>query len=420
MAKERESVTTDEPLIDGFTWDEGEASNEAFFPAPIAKDKVRSQRELLEEVENKEESGKGKKGKNGNGGDSTGDESEPEPFSEGADSFIESKNPKSGKSENTEGEAAGTKGIGTTKPEEHGDIVPEDDPDDKEFFKTLTKELKDKGIFSAVEIEDDEEIDEEKFIELQEAEVQSRAEEIFEDAFQQINNDPTAVALLRFIKSGGSTYDFINHYKDNTRLPDNLDLDKAPNQKKVLEYYYLNIEKIDPEDLEERMELLKDEGKQKKYAEKYYKIINDQDVANKLQLATEQEKVVKDNNTKAEKLRTDLQKVLDLGKGEANFEFTKDETKELVSYITKPAIKIGPNRFISAFQAKIGEIMKDHKKMLTLAKLIKKDFSVPELTKATETKVTKKIESNLRDAKQGLKTRSEKHIEKTLADFFSE
>lgn len=419
---ETQEAITHEDLVDAFKWDAGD---DGIFTTTPVKDKTAEQQEVIDKAKGKEDAKKDKE--NGNGG--SGREQQPEPESE--HSWFESEG-----SENTEGK--GTKGkttktAGAAESEDEPVDEPEgktkvkvadeneDDPEKPDtFFKTLATELKEKGILSSIEITEDEEIDEDKFFELQNEEIEARADEIFNGIFEQLKQDPDAVAFLQFKRAGGSTYDFFHQYREATNLPDNMDLADATNQEKVLKYYYLNVEKVDEEDLAEKLEFVKEKGKTEFYAKKYYKEINDKDTAAKLALIQSQEEQVQKNKVNSEKLKTELQKILTDGTGEADFKFDVEDSKELVAYITKATIKIGTNRWVTAFQAKIGEIMNDRKKMLTLAKIVRKDFKIPNLKKEITNTVNKEVKSKLIEAKHGNKARSTTtNAEKSLADFFN-
>lgn len=416
MAQERVTAGTvieapdQHELVDAFKWD---FQDDGVFQAPEPKKtKIEKEEEVLKAVKKKD----GKDEENVNGGDDT----EYEPFSENKHEKPESKTTESTEGKDTKSKST-TEVSRTNKPEEHGDLNEAqltDEQKEVEFFTTLAKELKEKSILT-LELEEDDEITEEKFFELQEAEIQSRADEIFEDVFEQIKQDPDAVAFIKFKRGGGNTADFFNTFKENTTFPDNLDLEKKENQLKVLRHYLLSLGTVDEEDLSEEIERIQEKGKTESLAKKHYKNINDREIANRLALIEDQKKRATKAQEDAIKTRDTLSKVLATGVGEGNFKFTKEEQKDLVTYLTKPTIKVGANRFITSFQAELGEIMSDPKKMLTLAKIVKKKFDLPEVNKAAETVITNKIKSKLLEAKKD-KTRSTMSGEKSLADMFSD
>jgi hypothetical protein len=392
-----------EDLVTGFNWDD----DDSFFPAPVVESKEEKQRKVVQAIKDAEEpeveeleadKKKPKKAK-----EAEDDELEDEP------EFFESEKTKDSKGEITKN----AKGKSEEVENEAGE-----EPEKDTFFTTLASELKEKGIFSAIQLDENEEIDEERFFELQEEELNARVDETFEGFFEEVNNDPDAVAFIKFKKQGGSTAEFFSVFREASSLPDDLDLVDVKNQEKILKHYYLNVEKIDEEDLEDKLEWVKDKGKTEAYAKKYYKEINDKERVAKLTLIDKQEKAEKSAKENSDKLRGQLQAVLAKGEGEGLFKFDAEDIKESVSYITKPTVKIGANKFITAFQADLSEIMKDQKKMLTLAKIVRKKFDIPDLKKIVTTEVSKGVKAKLQEAKQNKTSRSTTSTEKSLADYF--
>ena len=128
-------------------------------------------------------------------------------------------------------------------------------PDEEvQFFTTLAKTLTEKGIFQNVEIKDGDIIDGEKLIELQDQEIEARLEETFESFFQEMDED--GIAFLKYKKAGGDTRTFLNAYSQSLELPTS-DLSTEEGQEKMLRYYYKNIEKLDAEDVDDRIEWAK-------------------------------------------------------------------------------------------------------------------------------------------------------------------
>lgn len=389
-------------LVDGFNWDNDSGD---IFPAPVVETKEEKQRKVVKaattpevEVEN--------------------ENPDDEPIEEEHQFFEDEP-----EVENPEEKPAPKPKKGEEVVEDENPEGPEnEDPEnvDDKFFKTLAQEMVEKNIFTAVEIAEGDEINEDRFFELQSEEIQARVDETFVGIFEEINNDPDAVAFLNFKRQGGSTYEFFNTYRNSANLPENMDLEVEANQEQVLRYHYLNVEKIDAEDIEEKLEFVKEKGKTGHYAKKYYQEALDRDNTAKLALIKKQEDDTKAIKERNDKLKNDLQTVLTAGVGEGSFKFTAEEIKELPNYITKPSVNVGKNRFVTPLQVKLAEIMKDPKKIATLAKILRKDFDTPDLKASIETKVTKGVRSKLEEAKKNKTTRSTTSAgEKTLADFFT-
>lgn len=432
MAKDRANVANSENtnLLEDYKWDE----NESFFGIPAEESSQEVQEKVIRKVKDtstpEEESNNNppKKDKAKEGAD--GDEQQPEPGSEseseGKHSWFDIETPKGAdqkpesKSTKPEGGSdTGGEGNAKTEVKKEGD---EDAPsdDDVEFYTTLAKELKDKKIFSETLFKDEDEIDEAKFFELHDAEIEGRAEEIFEEFLEKIEADDDAKAFVVFKRNGGDTAKFFQAYKDGTGLPENLDLTKAADQKKVLVFYYTNVEELDADELDEKLEYVTEKGKTEENAKKYY----DKIVQKQKQIRADVLKAQDDAKAaaldKSKKNKIALQEVLDGGKGVEGITFNDKDKKTLVDLATKPAIKIGTNRYITQMQALLGDVMKDPAKFLSLAKWLNEGMKFPELEKQVTTKVVTKTQKSLREARinRGLVDTGTNKGEKSLIDAF--
>jgi hypothetical protein len=110
---------------------------------------------------------------------------------------------------------------------------------------------------------------------------------------------------------------------------------------------------------------------------------------------------------------------LNTGTGANGIKFNKEEQKTLLDYSMKPSIKLQNGRYITPFQLAMSQAMKDQTLFLTLAKLASNGFKIPEIEKATETKVVNKIKTKLRESKQvGLASSSSARDFDSVADLF--
>lgn len=296
----------------------------------------------------------------------------------------------------------------------------EEPSDDSKFYSTLASELKEKGIFQNVELKEGEEIDEDKFFELQDAEIESRVEETFEAFFEELDED--AKAFLKFKKSGGNTQDFFQVYRESLSL-DNIDLESEEAQELVLKHYLSTMDSMDDEEISDRLEWLKENGKKKAYAEKYMNKLQELDRQKKEAISKSIEAQSKQREEGAKKFNQDLQSELEKTEAVGSFNFSKVNKKELLDFMIKPSVKIGKNKYITHFQAELGNIFKaegeDKKKLLLLAKLVKSNFDVKDLIEETKTKVVKEAKSKLQQAKSGVKaSTSGGYTKKSISDYF--
>lgn len=319
---------------------------------------------------------------------------------------------------NVEGFFEEEKPNSTKEDEEVKDAKP-GETDDK-FYTTLASELKEKGIFQNVEIKEGEEIDEDKFFELQDSEIESRVEETFETFFEELDDD--GKAFLKHKKAGGSTQDFMQVYQ-NTISIDGVNLDEDKDQDLVLTHYMRTVDAMDEDEISDRIEWLKENGKKKAFAEKYFNKLQDIDTERKTALAERVNQLSKQREDSAKKFNEDLNKELDSTESVGSFSFNKVDKKGLINFITKPIVKVGKNKYITEFQAELGEIFKgegeNKKKLLLLAKLVKTKFDVKDLIAETKTNVVKEAKSKLQQARTGVRPSSSGGAnKKSLSDFF--
>lgn len=270
----------------------------------------------------------------------------------------------------------------------------EEENDDSEFFTTLSKELTEKKIFQHVKLAEGEKIDEEKFFELQNEEVEGRVEEAIQDFITQVGDEDGA-AFIKFKKAGGRTADFFEFYSSVSGELD-VDIEKESGQDAVLRKWYKTIENLDDEDIEDKLDWLKEGGKKKKYAEKYLlkmeaetKSAKDKFLNDQLEAQTERE-----NAKKA--FSTNLKTTLDTTDAVGDFVFSKAEKPSLMDYILKPAVKLKTNQYLTQFQSDLNEIVKgDPQKLLILAKLLKTKFDTSDMIVKQKTEAVKKVKSTL-------------------------
>lgn len=301
---------------------------------------------------------------------------------------------------------------------------PKEGEEDDKFFTTLAGELKDKGIFQNVELKEGEEVTEEKFFELQDAEIEARVEETFQAFFEELDEDGRN--FLKFKKAGGRTADFLESYNSGGFDIEEFDENDEAQRTRVLTHYLSTVEKLEPEDVKDRLEWLKEGGKDKVYAKKYFESINSQREELKKEVLKQQQELANQREATAKQFSETLKATLDKTEAIGAFPISATDQKELGSYITKPTVKVGKNKYIPAFQAEIAKIFKAdteeaQKKLLLLAKLVKTDFDVTDLEKTTKTKVVKEAKSKLKDARTGVKPASAgSYAKKSLGDYFAD
>lgn len=295
-------------------------------------------------------------------------------------------------------------------------------PDPEDYFTNLASDLKDRGIFANVELKEDEKIDEDKFFELHDAEIEARVDETIDALFEDF--DQEGKDFIKFKKNGGgSTLDFMNQYFTPFTM-ETLDEENSEQRQKVIKHYLTTVEKVDSEDLEDRMAFIKEGGKEKAIATKYFNKLNDLREANKKTVLESAAAKRQQEQENAKNFAEGLVSVAATTENVGMFPISKIEQKELPVYITKPNVKVGKNKYIPAFSSELGRILraetpKDQQDLLVLAKLIKNKFKIDDLKVKTETTVTKEAKSRIAAAKSGVKAHSSGDTnKKALSDYF--
>lgn len=415
MAKEAEVVEkTAGNLLDDFDLND----NIDFFGIKAEGSETENQEGVVRKVkEVKEEIPKKKKDAENTDASESGSESEADSeltFFEDTEAEGDDKKP-----EGKVAKGKDTKGAGD-KSEHTGDVDDEPvDDEDEEIYTTLVQELHEKGIFS-VPLADGEKVNEEKFFELHEQEVETRVDELFTEFLDEMKADEDTMAFIKFKRNGGSTAAFFDAYKEVTGLDDDLDLTNKANRKKVLTYYYTNHEGMDSEELAEKLEWLEEKGKEAEMAEKWFKKIKTIEENAKANLVKKQENDIKAGKLKTEKLISDLKAALIAGKGEADFTFS-DKDSVLLNKVTKATVKLDNGRMITEFQSMLGKVMSTPTGILTLAKLLNDGFKIPEVIKKVNKEVTNETKRKITDIKKEtvLRKSGTARTDKALADFFS-
>lgn len=281
----------------------------------------------------------------------------------------------------------------------------EDEGHEEDFYTELAKESKQRGIFQNVDIPKDGKIDEDQYFELQDAEVEARVDETFEGFFEEMDDD--GKAFLKFKKNGGTTRDFLTQYLQPGLNLEQFDDENAAQVRLINEYYMRNIEGKDEEEIEDGLNWLKDNGKEKVYATKRFEKIKTAEKKRKEEVQEAARLAADKRESDVKQFNQELMNTLAETEKIGDFQISKAEQKELGAYLTKPVIKVGKNKFVPPFQAKIAQIFraeteKDKQHLILLAKLIKSDFDVSDLVTETQTKVTRKAKSTLSKIKRGL------------------
>jgi len=335
-----------------------------------------------------------------------------------------------------------TQQVETSKPNKLNEVVEDDEPskldnkDDNsnskeevdEFFdeeendfkpissewSSIYKELKTRGIIN-IDVEDESNIDANRFIEIQEEEIEARLDETIQAFMQELDED--GKAFLKFKKEGGNTKDFFKIYSEISEVP-TPEYGDEKSQEKFLRYYYSNYEELDDDDVDDKIDWLKESGKLSKYAQKFHEQIEEDNEKTKQETIEKQKRFAIQQEEQKKQLVKELKATIDSSSEIKNWTLTQRDKRELHGYMTKPAVKIGNNQFLTQFQNDLQNAFKDKSKMILLAKILSSDFDVTDIKEKAKTEVIKETRQKINNQKLNPVTSTKGSRNKGLADFF--
>ena len=111
-----------------------------------------------------------------------------------------------------------------------------------------------------------------------------------------------------------------------------------------------------------------------------------------LQQAAESKRIAKENEIE---YKQSIKDVLEDTKEVSGVKITTKDKTTLYNFLTKKAHKVSDKKSVTGFQKGLSEVFQDPTKMILLAKLISSDFDLSDFEKATKTKQTRKVKTNL-------------------------
>lgn len=264
--------------------------------------------------------------------------------------------------------------------------------EDDNYWGDIYKDFKENNLLKHVELEEGEELTQERLFELQQEDYDTEVSERLK-TWAKDDLDADAQAFIKFKTQGGNTADFFAAYKDSSDIPTG-DLEDEDYQDKVIRYQ-LQQEDWDKEEIEDRLEYLTSSGKKDKIAKKYESKMQREDSKRKeglLAQAAESKKAAKLNE---EEYKQSIKDVLEDTKEVSGMKFTAKDKTNLYSFLTKKSFKVSDKKSVTGFQKGLSEVFQDPEKMILLAKLVSSDFDLSDFEKASKTKQTRKVKTNL-------------------------
>lgn len=258
------------------------------------------------------------------------------------------------------------------------------------YYNNLYLDLKDKGFYQNVELEEGQELTAEDLLDLQEQEITERISE-----WGKSNIGETGAEFLKYLRSGGDPSNFLKMQASLGGLPEG-DISDERYQENVIRYT-LAGEDWDAEEIEDRVAMLKENGKLEKVALKYDTRVREERARAQEELINEQkeqEKVRKENFKQYKNSLLEVAKT----KSEINgFRLTPAKATKLVENITKASVTTETGQTLSKFQNDLNQSLKDPEKVLLLAMLVDNNFDFSQIQKQAENKTAKEVKRNIQN-----------------------
>jgi len=289
---------------------------------------------------------------------------------------------------------------------------------DPKYFTNLALDLRDRGTLREVEIDENAEITEDEFFDLQEREFEARMEGAFEQFSEDMDND--GKDFIRAKKKGMSTKDFFSRYLAPTFDLTEFDPSNKTHINKTISHYLTVVEGLEGEELEDRKEWLKNSGKEATHAQNFYNKISKIDTARKQNIMAALDQRAKAQEEAVQEFNEALAEVLNKTETVGVFTINKSARKDIYEAITKPTIKAKKGSYVPKLVAKISKILsgsteKDLKDLIALTMIVESDFNLPSLQEEVETQVTKRAKARIGKKQPRASSGGTK---RELADFF--
>lgn len=264
--------------------------------------------------------------------------------------------------------------------------------------------LKEKGTID-YELEEGEELTEEKAAEILEDEwensIESRVEELFEEMPKFVKD------LNKFVLQGGDVRKFLSAMTKNSKVDTSVDLSIESNQELVVRQS-LSEEGYDEDYIQTQIDFLKDSNKLENFSKNKIQKKKEREDREAEALKEEQRKLKEQQKVQQRKAKTKLASTVSNLEEIKGIKLSKVDKKELPNYMLERNVKLQNGGKITTMQKDIMEALQDENKAIFLAKLLRNDFDLSDLAKEVQTKVTKKVKDGIRRNK-----RSSKNIKST-------
>lgn len=258
-------------------------------------------------------------------------------------------------------------------------------------------------ISGALEVSEE---DLEEFKSLDEEDQKQVVKDYFEEAVENrftesIKELPESVKnIVKYAVNGGNITNLLNNMFKNRAngVSEDIDIEEESSQITVVKQKLIE-EEYDEDYITSQIEYLKDSGKLKVTASKYFEKYKADKLANESREVRRLEEERKLNKQRQIDFRKDLAQYVSSNEDIKGFKLSKKDVAEIPEYISAQSIKLQNGTVTSPFYKDFLEAMKDKDKLVVMATLLRNNFDFTSLQKSIGTKVTKTLKENLQNQK---------------------
>ena len=277
--------------------------------------------------------------------------------------------------------------------------------------------LRDKGF---IDYEDEElsseDFDEDSFIEDKfDQMVESKIEETISGLPESVKN------LIRYATKGGNVDQMIAEMSSSRKSGITVDMNmEDENSQEEVVRFVLKNQGYDDNYIESNIEFLKDRDKLKQTATTHFNKWKAEEEVRETSRIQEQNDRIRKQREDALNYKKDIGDFLS-GKPKVNsIGFTRNEIKELPSYMGDATVRLEDGRTITPFYRDLFESLKNKEKSTLLAKIVKSDFNMTDIKKYLESSVAEEAERNIKNKSTAVTTStgsSQQGTRRNLAEY---
>lgn len=309
--------------------------------------------------------------------------------------------------------------------EENEDDDKNKDVDSKSPNIFILNKLKEKG-FIDYELEEGEELTDELAEELIEEKFDESVDLKVQELMAELSDDKKQA--VQFLVKGGNLGDLIEALTNNdVSIKLDVNLEKEENQISTLKKL-LKLEDKDEEEIETEIEYLKDSGKLKLMTEKKFNKYKAEQKTRQEELVREQEEALENEKKAIKQSKLKISTFLTSNEEVDGIKFSKDDKKQLPSYMNDKTVKLGNGATITQMQKELFyDLPKNEKALIQLATLLKNrnedgTFNFESIVKSSKTKVAQEVRGVIRrnnTSIPGNSTSKNTKSDKSLSDYFN-